>query len=59
MHARRICAMEKQKEEGKAKIVKCFKEMLKSMAKTLDVGTENEYNMSYIDIDRVSIEGLI
>ena len=29
------------------------------MAKTLDVGTENEYNMSYIDIDRVSIEGLI
>jgi len=51
--------MEKQKEQGKAKIVKCFKEMLKSMAKTLDLDTENEYNMSYIVIDRLSIEGLI
>jgi hypothetical protein len=29
------------------------------MAKTLDLDTENDYNMFYIVIDRLSIEGLL
>jgi hypothetical protein len=42
-----------------SQIRQVFQRKLKSLAKTLDLDTENEYNMSYIVIDRLSIEGLI
>lgn len=49
----------KGKTRRESQIRQVFQTKLKSMAKTLDLDTENEYNMSYIVIDRLSIEGLI
>jgi hypothetical protein len=49
----------KGKTRKESQIRQVFQRKLKSMAKTLDLDTENEYNMSYIVIDRLSIEGLI
>jgi hypothetical protein len=48
-----------EKTRRDSQIRQVFQRKLKSMAKTLDLDTENEYNMSYIVIDRLSIEGLI
>jgi len=47
MHVWRFSVMEKREPEGNGKFARCFKEVLKSEVKTLDLDTENEYNMSY------------
>jgi hypothetical protein len=54
-----MSSYEKGKSWRESQIRQVFQTKLKSMAKTLDLDTENEYNMSYIVIDRLSIEGLI
>jgi hypothetical protein len=39
--------IEDREPEENGKFARCFKEVLKSEVKTLDLGAENEYNMSY------------